>query len=99
MIIIAGTFRAPAGRLDAALGAMEAMILASRAEPGCLTYAYSRDVLDPDLIRVVEIWRDAAAFAAHLDSGHIQSWRAQWPELGLHERRLERFESGPGVAV
>lgn len=42
--------RLPPDRLPAAKSAMEAMILASRAEPGCLVYGYAEDVgagIDP----------------------------------------------------
>jgi quinol monooxygenase YgiN len=56
MIIIEGTVRVPPERVEAARPAMETMIRASRAEAGCLDYAYSLDVLDPGLVRVTERW-------------------------------------------
>ena len=49
MILIAGTVRLPAGRLDAARPSMASLIEASRAEAGCLEYSYAEDVLDRGL--------------------------------------------------
>ena len=55
---------------------MARMIEGSRAEPGCRTYSYAEDVLDPGLIRVTETWDDRAALDAHFASTHIAEWRA-----------------------
>jgi len=97
MILIVGTIRLPPDRLGAARPAMAAMIAASRAEPGCLAYAYAQDVLDPGLIHVGEAWEDRAAFDAHLASAHIAIWRAAWPALGIHDRRLTLHEAAAGI--
>lgn len=88
MILVLGTFRVDPSRLDAARPAMEAMTLASRAEPGCIEYGYAEDLLDPGLIHVTERWTDREALTAHVATAHIAEWRAQWPVLGLGERDL-----------
>jgi quinol monooxygenase YgiN len=71
--------------------AMEAMAIASRAEEGCEAYSYARDVFDPTLIRVFEVWRNRACFTAHR-MPHLAAWRAKWPELGLGEASLSTYE-------
>lgn len=73
---------------------MLAMIDASRAEDGCLAYSYAQDVLEPGLIRVMEMWRVQAALDAHFHSDHITAGRAEWPALGLGERDLRKYEVG-----
>lgn len=58
MIIVTGsaTFKPGAA---AELGAeMEAMISASRIEPGCIDYRYGIDVLNPNEIVVLEFWEN-----------------------------------------
>ena len=57
-IIIAGTVRIPPENLAAFRPHQDAMLAASRAEDGCITYSYAVDVQDPGLIRVFEAWRD-----------------------------------------
>ena len=95
MIIIEGTVRVPAERLEAARPAMEAMIRASRAEAGCLDYAYSIDVLDPGMVRVTERWESREALKAHFETPHMAAWRAEFGELGITDRSLRLYEADP----
>ncbi|TPJ25316.1 putative quinol monooxygenase [Mesorhizobium sp. B2-7-2] len=97
MLLIIGTVRLPSDRLDQAKPAMQRMISASRAEPGCLGYSYAQDVLDAGLIHVSEAWSDRAALEAHFKAAHIAEWRASWAELGIGERKLTLFETEGGV--
>lgn len=67
---------------------------ASRAEDGCLEYAYSEDLLVPGLVRVTEVWRDREALAAHFQTAHMAAWRAVFPDLHITERNLSLYEAG-----
>jgi len=73
--------------------------MASRAEPGCLTYSYAEDILEPGLIHVTEAWTDQASLDRHVASTHISQWRACWPGLGIAERKLLLYEVGPSRPV
>lgn len=95
MIMISGTIRLPADGLARALPAMRAMMAASRAEAGCLAYAYAADLEQPGLIHVVERWDSRAALAAHFASPHLAAWRAQFADLGIHDRQLTLVEGDP----
>lgn len=99
MILVMGTFRLPAENFAAAQPMMEKVIAATRAEDGCLLYAYSRDMIDPGLVRVSEKWRDRAALDAHLQAPHMKVWGQERASLGLSERDIKVFESDEGVAV
>ena len=92
MLLITGTFRIQPEKLLEARPVMEAMILASRAEDGCVSYSYAVDILDGGLVHVVEHWRDRAALDAHFASAHIARWRAAWPTLGITGRDLTLHE-------
>ena len=94
MLLIIGTVRLPEELFEAARPAMEAMISASRAEAGCLEYSYAVDVLDAGLIHVKERWADREALDRHFKSAHIAAWRAQWPALGIGERKLVAYDAG-----
>ena len=94
MLVIIGTIRLPAERLDEARPAMQRIISGSRAEPGCIDYSYAQDVLDAGLIHVTEVWSDRAALDGHFRSPHIADWRASWPALGIGERNLMLYEAG-----
>lgn len=93
MIIVEGSIRIRDSEL--ARPAMEAMVLASRAEDGCIDYAYAFDVIDPLLVRVSERWTTRDALAAHLASEHIGVWRSMWPDIGISHRSLRLYEAEP----
>ena len=98
-LVITGTFRVPPANLDSARAVMEAMVMASRAELGCLHYSYGEDVLEPGLIHVAEHWSSREALDAHAASAHIKIWREAWPRLGIGERDLTLFEAAEGIAI
>ena len=91
-LIIAGTVRVPQENLERFRPHMLAMLAASRAEDGCLDYSYAQDVADPGLIRVYEAWRDQACLDAHFQTPHMATWRRQWPQFGVGDRRLFAYE-------
>ena len=92
MVIVEGQFQVD--DIERARPLMAVMIEASRAEEGCLDYAYGEDVLQPGVIRVIERWRDREALDAHFDSVHLKRWRASWSGAGIHSRQLRIFETG-----
>jgi quinol monooxygenase YgiN len=99
MILVAGTVRVAEGGLDKAADAMRTVLEATRQEDGCIRYAYARDVLDPDLMHVSELWRDAEALRAHAAAPHMKSWGAAMREAGVIERDLRMYEVGEGTPL
>lgn len=94
MLVIIGTIRAPVDALERLRAPMAEVVAASRAEDGCIEYAYGEDMLDPGLIRVIEVWRDQAALDRHFKQPHMDPWRKVRAELGVGERRLFAYEAG-----
>lgn len=99
MLIVAGTMRVPADRIEALRPAMAAVIAASRADSGCIAYGFAEDVLDPGLIHVFERWESAETLAAHGQAPHMVPWRAACAEAGLGERKLMVYEAGEGAPL
>lgn len=54
---------------------------ASRAEPGTISFEWSRSTDDPAAYFLIEAFRDAAAGEAHVSSGHFQAAIARLPDL------------------
>jgi len=78
--------------MEIARAAMREMMALSRAEDGCIEYVYSEDLIEPGLIHVFEIWRDAAALKAHHEAPHFLAWRAGRDEIGMSDRRMRRYD-------
>ncbi|WP_298283847.1 putative quinol monooxygenase [Novosphingobium sp.] len=99
MIIVMGTMRVPVENVEAIRPMMAKVIAATRAEDGCIQYAYGQDMLVPELIHIAEKWRDKAALDAHFKAAHMKVWAEERSSLGLFDRNIRVFESDEGVEV
>ncbi|MFD5074241.1 putative quinol monooxygenase [Streptomyces sp. NPDC058371] len=52
---------------------------ATRAEPGCLSFDWSRSIEDPTEYVLVEAFRDDEAGAAHVQSAHFKTAQQTLP--------------------
>ena len=96
MIIVAGTIRIPADKIEALKPTAEATLLATRKEKGCIVYSYAFDVLDKGLLRIYEEWENLANLQEHMKQPHMGPWRAKLAEIGASDRSIKRFEAGAG---
>jgi quinol monooxygenase YgiN len=90
-ILVAGTIIVPPANLARLKPHIEAYVAACRKEPGCIVFSLAEDLSEPGLVRVFEIWRDAAALDRHKSAAHVAAWRALWPEYNVHGRLLTRY--------
>lgn len=76
MILITVKTKVKPGKAEAYLEANRPFLEATRQEPGNKWYQHFRSVDDPDTILTLEAFDDAAAGAAHVNSGHFQRYLA-----------------------
>ncbi len=95
MIIIEGSARIPDSGWEKARPVMEAMVTASRAEAGCIEYAYSIDLLDPQRMRIIERWEDKAALISHFSEPHMAVFRAALAQIGPQDLQVRMYEAEP----
>ena len=98
-IAVIGSFRIPPASLDTFRPLMRTVIEVSRAEPGCLAYAYAEDVLEPGLIRVSETWESRDRLDAHLAAPHMTEWRRERESLGMKDRSLTLYTLREEAAI
>ena len=95
MIVIEGSARIPEGAWKTAEAAMEAMIKASREESGCIEYAYSRDLIDPNILRIIERWKDKEALVSHFAEPHMAVFRTALAAVGPQDLEVRMYEAEP----
>jgi quinol monooxygenase YgiN len=61
---------------------------ATRREPGCLWFDWSRSLADPQEYVLVEAFRDAEAGAAHVTSEHFKKAQQTLPPHLAHTPRI-----------
>jgi quinol monooxygenase YgiN len=79
MIFITARFRILPEHADRWPQIAAAFTRATRGEPGCLWFDWSRSVDDPDEYVLVEAFRDDAAGAAHVQSDHFREAQRTLP--------------------
>jgi quinol monooxygenase YgiN len=67
VVIILGTLDVDPARRDMFVAAQAEEAAASRAERGCVEWTMLLDAERPEIVRLLEVWADAAAFEQHLD--------------------------------
>jgi quinol monooxygenase YgiN len=60
-------------KLQAAIRTLEH---ATRAEAGCIDYAFASEINEPSHIRVIERWRNVDALKAHLKAPHMAAFNS-----------------------
>ena len=64
---------------------------ATRAEPGCLWFDWSRSLDDPNEYVLVEAFRDGDAGAAHVQSAHFKQAQQTLPGHLVETPRIVNF--------
>ncbi len=62
------------GRMDEALDLFKGLVADVRKEEGTLSYTVNRDTADPNVIVVLERYRDAEALTAHSSTPHFAAF-------------------------
>ncbi|MFG1942669.1 putative quinol monooxygenase [Nonomuraea sp. NPDC048826] len=79
MIFITAKFQVRPESADRWPEITDAFTRATRAEPGCLWFDWSRSLADPDEYVLVEAFRDDEAGAAHVQSDHFRQAQRDLP--------------------
>jgi quinol monooxygenase YgiN len=66
MVIVLGAFEVNPEERDAFISNRIALMQHSRAEAGCITYAFSSDPIDPGMVVLTERWTDRQSLDAHI---------------------------------
>jgi quinol monooxygenase YgiN len=92
MLVIHATFPIDPDSQDRALELATDLAEDARAEPGCLAYHVAVDAEDETRLRFFEQYEDEAAFGAHAQTDHFQSFAAALPDFLAGEPEITRFD-------
>lgn len=73
MIRIVARFKLKPGVREEYLPMAKELVRLTLQEEGCIAYALFEDLHDPDVVAVLEEWRDEAAVVSHNKSPHVLS--------------------------
>ncbi len=80
MIFITAVFSVKPEHADRWVDLSGAFTAATRAEPGCLWFDWSRSLEDPNEYVLVEAFRDGDAGGQHVQSEHFRAAQVELPQ-------------------
>ena len=92
-VVLKATWIANEGSEQIVLDALERLSPLSRAEPGCRFYQAYRDLAEPRVFHIFEIYDDDAAVEAHGASEHVRTYALGQAIPVLESRQREFFET------
>jgi quinol monooxygenase YgiN len=93
MIIVEGWARIGADAIAQLQPAIRTVVTATLAEDGCISYAMSQDLSDPDVLRIAEKWVDDAALASHFQAPHVATYNLALAEIRATEAAIHAYVS------
>ena len=95
MLVVLSEARFDPAQTEQVRAVARPMIEASRAEPGYAGYDYAFDLLEPDLMRVRELWRDEQALKDHFATPHMATFLKALRALKHRSVTVKCYELGP----
>ncbi|MDA3629880.1 putative quinol monooxygenase [Saccharopolyspora sp. WRP15-2] len=92
MIFITAKFRVKPEHADRWPEIARSFTEATRAEPGCLWFDWSRSLEDPNEYVLVEAFRDGEAGGAHVNSAHFKAAQQELPPHLVETPRVINME-------
>ena len=93
VLVVHTTIPLDPARRDDAMDRIAALVESSRAEPGTVRYWAATDVTDPDLVRFVEQYEDAAAVEEHHATAAYRTFIETLPDLVDGDIETVQFET------
>ena len=93
MLIVTGLIDAGSLSREDVAALTGPMAKATRAEEGCLAYAFYEDLEQPGVYRIYEEWESEAHLHAHFATPHMAAFQAKLKELGEMKIDVGRFDS------
>jgi quinol monooxygenase YgiN len=94
---VVAKFVAKPGKEAALETAITALIAPTRKDPGYLAYDLYKSTERPGEFVLVEEWESRELLAAHLDTPHLNGFKAAAPDLLAEPLSVRLFAEAPGL--
>jgi len=92
MLVVVGAMPIKPELREEALKVTTRMAVASRAEPGCISYRFYASLEEPDTIFAFEEWESDEDLALHFQTEHMKEFRAALAGLVAGRGEIKRYE-------
>jgi quinol monooxygenase YgiN len=91
-VVVAGYIKVARRDREAFVKVLQAHVPRVRAKDGCIAYAFAVDVVDPDVVRMSEAWRDQRSLETHLADDEFQAVQKELVHIEFIERSVQRYD-------
>ena len=98
-IVVAGYMRVAPTDRDTFIKVLQRHVPRVLEKGGCIAYSFSADFLDPNVVRVSELWRDLRSLEAHLASEEFLSTLNELSQVEFLERSVQRYNVTLGTNI
>jgi quinol monooxygenase YgiN len=91
-VIVAGYVKVAPRDREALVKVLQTHVPRVRAKDGCIAYAFAVDVVDPDVVRMSEAWRDQQSLETHLADDEFQAVQKQLVHIEFVGRSVQRYD-------
>lgn len=91
-VVVTGYVRVAPKDREAFVKVLRAHVLRVRKKDGCLAYAFAFDVVDSNMVRMSETWRDQQSLAAHLADDEFKEVQRELVHVEFIERSVQRYD-------
>ena len=89
-VVVAGYIKIAPKDRAAFAKVLQAHVPSVRKKGGCIAYTFAVDVVDPNVVRMSEAWRDQQSFETHLADDEFQGVRKELVHIEFIERSVQR---------
>jgi quinol monooxygenase YgiN len=75
MIIVNAKAKTNSETIEALKNIINTLEIETKKERGCLEYAFSVDINNPNIVRITELWEDLKSLQDHLETKHVEIFR------------------------
>ena len=97
LVHVVARFQAKPGKEAALKAGLTALVAPTRKDPGYIAYDLFESVESPGSFVLVEAWESRELLAAHLDTPHLNGFKAAAPDLLAEPMSVELYAEAPGL--
>ncbi|MDJ0614177.1 MAG: putative quinol monooxygenase [Rhizobiaceae bacterium] len=99
MIVVTGIAEIAVDDVETIKAAARIMAKSSRAEAGCIAYAFYEDIEHSGRFRIYEEWESADALRAHFQEPHMEAFNAALGSVTVLKLEISQFERGDDIKI
>jgi len=91
MIVASGFIKMSPGDFEVVKGDLIEAVQAAREQEGCISYAFSADLENPDIMWVNEVWENMESITAHTSKPHFAKLGRALANITIVEQSINLY--------